>query len=220
MTSALLLGSIGTIVDSSELQRRAFNEAFHIHSLSWNWEREEYCKLLQISGGSKRIQQYAQDRGEAVDASAIHQTKSEIFHQLMQRPEVKLRTGVAQTVDEIKKAGWLLGLVTTTSQENVDQMLDVVEDQLSRSAFDVIITSNDVVDGKPSSECYELALVKLGVQASDARAVEDNIDGLRSAKAAGIVCIAFPNANTVFHEFAGAQAVTQELNSSLILGSD
>ena len=220
MTSALLLGSIGTIVDSSELQRRAFNEAFHIHSLSWNWEREEYCKLLQISGGSKRIQQYAQDRGETVDASAIHQTKSEIFHQLMQRPEVKLREGVAQTVEEIKKAGWLLGLVTTTSQENVDQMLDVVEDQLSRSAFDVIITSNDVVDGKPSSECYELALVKLGVQASDARAVEDNIDGLRSAKAAGIVCIAFPNANTVSHEFAGAQAVTQELNSSLILGSD
>ena len=37
--SAILFGSISTLADTSELQRRAFNEAFEAHGLDWNWSR-------------------------------------------------------------------------------------------------------------------------------------------------------------------------------------
>jgi hypothetical protein len=33
--SAILFGSISTLADTSELQRRAFNEAFSAHGLDW-----------------------------------------------------------------------------------------------------------------------------------------------------------------------------------------
>src|SRR5579875_2388832 len=66
--TAVLFGSIGTLADTSELQREAFNEAFREHGLDWNWSRDEYRELLRDSGGAKRIAAYAQERGDTVDA--------------------------------------------------------------------------------------------------------------------------------------------------------
>ena len=53
---AILFGSIGTIADTSELQRQAFNKAFALHNLEWQWSRTEYISLLEKSGGTCRIQ--------------------------------------------------------------------------------------------------------------------------------------------------------------------
>ncbi|MFT7179418.1 MAG: phosphoglycolate phosphatase-like HAD superfamily hydrolase, partial [Oceanospirillaceae bacterium] len=39
-TKAILFGSIGTLVETSELQRRAFNQAFSEAGLDWNWSEE------------------------------------------------------------------------------------------------------------------------------------------------------------------------------------
>jgi phosphoglycolate phosphatase-like HAD superfamily hydrolase len=62
--SAILFGSIGTIADTSELQRQAFNQAFKAHGLDWCWDREEYLTLLEKSGGQKRIADYAGSTGQ------------------------------------------------------------------------------------------------------------------------------------------------------------
>ena len=34
---ALLLGSIGVLAETSELQRRAYNTAFVAHGVDWHW---------------------------------------------------------------------------------------------------------------------------------------------------------------------------------------
>ena len=44
--SAVLFGSIGSVVETSEVQRAAFNEAFQKHGLDWQWTRDEYQALL------------------------------------------------------------------------------------------------------------------------------------------------------------------------------
>ena len=64
------------VVDTSELQRDAFNRAFEQHGLAWRWEREEYAALLAGNGGADRIADYAAERGEDVDVAAVHATKS------------------------------------------------------------------------------------------------------------------------------------------------
>ena len=52
---ALLFGSIGSIVETSEIQRKSFNKAFKQYGLDWNWNKDEYQKLLSKSGGKDRI---------------------------------------------------------------------------------------------------------------------------------------------------------------------
>jgi len=36
---ALLFGSIGSIVETSEIQRKSFNKAFKQYGLDWNWDQ-------------------------------------------------------------------------------------------------------------------------------------------------------------------------------------
>ena len=59
----LLFGSIGTLVETSEIQRKSFNEAFKKKGLDWYWTKKEYIKLLNKSGGKDRITEYARTKG-------------------------------------------------------------------------------------------------------------------------------------------------------------
>ena len=60
---AILFGSIGTIVETSELQLRSFNQAFSEAGLDWNWSIEEYQTMLKKSGGRNRINDFANQHG-------------------------------------------------------------------------------------------------------------------------------------------------------------
>ena len=56
---SILFGSIGVLAESSEIQRRAFNEAFKEFGLDWYWNVANYIKLLQKPGGLNRIADYS-----------------------------------------------------------------------------------------------------------------------------------------------------------------
>jgi HAD superfamily hydrolase (TIGR01509 family) len=202
--SAILFGSISTIADTSEMQREAFNAAFAEHGLSWHWSREDYLAMLQGSGGAKRIAAYAADRGEDVDADAVHRTKSELFRQHLAGGGVSLRAGVAETIRQAKLDGLKVAFVTTTSPENVSSLLDAVADQIQATDFDTVVSAADVEAPKPDKAAYVVALERLGEDAQDCLAIEDNLGGVASARAAGLVCVAFPNQNTADHDFATA----------------
>jgi len=62
--------------------------------------------------------------------------------------------------------------------------------------FDYISTSDAVQNIKPDPELYHAALRGLEVSASETIAFEDSPIGIRSAKGAGIFCVAVPNAFT------------------------
>ena len=113
---ALFLGSIGTLSDTSELQRRAFNEAFHRHGLDWSWPRDDYRRMLREAGGRRRIEAQAEDRGAEVDAVAVHATKSEVFQGYLLAGQAQPRPGILRALERARDEGLKLGLVTTTTR--------------------------------------------------------------------------------------------------------
>jgi mannitol-1-/sugar-/sorbitol-6-/2-deoxyglucose-6-phosphatase len=58
--------------------------------------------------------------------------------------------------------------------------------------FDVVLSAEDEERGKPDPAVYVSAARELGVLPERCLAVEDSINGVRSAKAAGMVCVAVP----------------------------
>ena len=210
--SAIFFGSISTLADTSEIQRRAFNEAFAAHGLDWNWSRDDYRSMLGGNGGADRVRDYAQSQGVDVDADAVHATKSEIFQELLGGSGVEPRPGVVETVEMAKAKGLQLGLVTTTSKGNVDALLEALEPHLGDRPFDVVADKDTVEKPKPDGACYEWALDRLGLEAIKTVAIEDNAGGVKAAVAAGIPCIAFPNENTAGSDFDGAAETVERLN--------
>ena len=202
--AAILLGSISTVADTSEIQREAFNQAFRDHGLGWRWERADYLAMVEKSGGRARIADYARSVGATVDAAAIHRTKSVLFQKTLATARVSPRPGVAETIRDARGRGVKVGLVTTTSADNVSALLDAVSTEIHADDFDVIVDASDVERPKPDGDAYLFALRTLGEEPGDCVAVEDNVGGARAATAAGLTCVAFPNENTTGHDFTTA----------------
>jgi mannitol-1-/sugar-/sorbitol-6-/2-deoxyglucose-6-phosphatase len=72
--------------------------------------------------------------------------------------------------------------------------------------FEVVLSAEDEERGKPDPAVYLSAARNLGVQPERCLAVEDSINGVRSAKAAGMVCVAVP-VSGVIDGFEGADLV-------------
>ena len=187
--NAILFGSIGSIVESSEIQRQAFNQAFQQHGLDWDWSKQAYAELLEDSGGRNRIAKYARENNADVDVDAIYKSKCENFEKLMKEGNLQPRPGVVEVIERAKKEGVKLGFVTSTSKENRKLTMDAVKDSIRESDFDVVVDLSVTEDRKPLPTCYEVALEKLGCSVTDALAIENNSDGLDSANKAGIRCI-------------------------------
>ncbi len=200
---AILFGSISTIADTSELQRQSFNEAFKEHGLDWEWAQSDYQEQLASNGGQQRVADFAEQRGEDVDAKAVHQTKSKHFQDHVAGLDLPARPGVLETIRAAKDAGYKVGLVTTTSPENVDALLGAVS-ELGREDFDLVVDGTQVEAGKPDAAVYAHALEALEVGAGQTIAIEDNVGGVQSAQGAGVAVVAFPNENTAGHDFDAA----------------
>lgn len=210
--SAILFGSIGTIADTSELQRQAFNRAFEAHGLDWCWQREDYLAMLEKSGGQKRINDYALSKGQTVDAAAIHRSKSDIFQKSLMESQVPPRVGVVETIQDAKSKGLKLGLVTTTSEANISLLIEALRPGIQATDFDVIVSAASVEHPKPAKDAYVFALENLNEKADRCIAIEDNLDGVEAAIAADLDCVAFPGENTAHHDFAKAQLVVDRLD--------
>ena len=214
---AILFGSIGTLVETSELQRRAFNQAFSEAGLDWTWNPDEYKIMLKKSGGRNRINEYATDRGIKVNAHELHLKKTEIFDNMMKEEGISLRPGVANLIGYAIDNNVHLAFVTSTSNANVDAIFMALNGQLNRNDFNFIGHDKMVSKPKPDSEIYLKALSNLKLNAKDCLAIEDTEVSMRSAINANIKCIAFPGALALDNDFSDAFYITDDLSRNNLL---
>lgn len=203
---ALFFGSIGAVTETSELQRAAFNQAFKAQGLDWNWPRNAYQAMLARSGGIARIEAFAQAQGVKVDARAVYQSKNEVFHGMLAGGEAEPRADVVDVLKLAKASGVKLGLVSITDRQTVDLVQAML---LSHGAppFDSATSQDDGFAQKPSCDCYTATLAKLGVDAAQALAIEDNPPGVLAAKAAGLRVLAYRGENIATDTLAAADTV-------------
>ena len=68
----LFFGSIGTLAETSQLQREAFNAAFALAGLDWHWTEDAYKQMLATAGGEQRIADFARSKSASADVDALH----------------------------------------------------------------------------------------------------------------------------------------------------
>ena len=81
---ALIFDVDGTLADTEEAHRAAFNHAFAELGMDWHWDETLYTRLLDISGGKERIRHYwnqAHPAMRALDGHAVQDTINQI-HEL------------------------------------------------------------------------------------------------------------------------------------------
>ncbi len=214
---ALLFGSIGSIVETSEIQRKSFNKAFKQYGLNWNWTKREYSNLLNKSGGKDRISRYAKKNNKIVNSAYLRNLKTKIFNNYLKKNQLKLRPGVKNLILFCKKEKIKLAFVTSTSTNNINAILYSLRKSINKKNFSFVGNSKLVKKFKPNPAIYLLALKKLKLKANDCLAIEDTQESLNSAKRAKIKCIIFPGKFHSSRKFSGAYKKVYRLNKNVIL---
>jgi HAD superfamily hydrolase (TIGR01509 family) len=219
---AIIFDVDGTLADTEEAHRQAFNAAFREAGLPWNWSKPQYAELLLTTGGKERIAAYLKSLdladGERRTLSAriadLHKAKTGHYMRIVSAGEVPLREGVVRLLDEARDAQLPLAIATTTTAANIEALLRTTlgDDALAR--FAVIGAGDQVVHKKPAPDIYELVLQKLELAADDCVAIEDSANGLTAAKAAGIFTIVTPSYWTQSENFAAADLLLPSLGSA------
>ena len=156
---ALLFGSIGTLIESSNIQRNSFNEAFKEAGLDWYWDEQDYKILLKKSGGTKRVEDFAEKNNTNVNASQIRNRKTEIFSSYIIQNKQKLRKSVGEIIKYTKDNNIKLAFSTSTTLNNVDAVFESLYGQISKEEFEFIGNKSFVKNEKPHPEIYKVTSV-------------------------------------------------------------
>lgn len=216
---ALIFDVDGTLAETEEAHRVAFNDAFVHFGHDWHWDRALYKKLLRVTGGKQRIRHYLESVGapelgrDDLDAHIkdIHVYKTALFQERLSGGEVPLRPGVARLFDEARAAGVRLAIATTTSPGNVEALLSANLGAGALDWFDAVGTGGVIATLKPAPDVYDWVVDKLGLRPEDCLALEDSTNGLRSAAAAGVPVVITVNPYTDDNDFSGAGVIVDGL---------
>lgn len=209
---ALIFDVDGTLAETEEVHREAFNQAFAEAGLDWNWSQDRYRVLLKTTGGVERINAHANEIGVAgIDAKALHKRKTAFYTAAVDEGRIELRPGVESLIRMARRAGIRLAIATTTSRVNVEALIDSTLGETARDWFEVMACGEDVSAKKPDPEVYEFALRGLGLPPFSCLALEDTANGVASARGAGLAVLVTPSIYSAGEDFSGASAIWPSL---------
>ena len=213
---AVLFGSIGTIIETSEIQRQSFNDAFKETGLDWYWGETDYKNLLQKSGGAKRIEDFAQKNNSTVDALKIRFRKTELFNRYLIDGNFEPREGVLDIINYVKENGLKLGFVNSTTTNNINAVFTTLKNFIQKDDFDFIGNNNLIDKPKPNAEIYYKALDILSLKPSECIAIEDTEESVKSSLDAKIKCIGFPGNFHLHDSFDQCEMKVNKLDLSIL----
>ncbi|PWN58340.1 HAD family hydrolase [Chryseobacterium viscerum] len=142
---------------------------------------EDFEKQIRGMTVKRLFEAQFRDIGEVEKKNLLKEFKA--CEDEMSFPEI---SGISALLSHLKESKIKLGLVTSSDLEKLTRVITQKNLDLY---FDVMITANDVVDGKPSPECYLKAADKLGVEPVNCIVFEDSFAGISAAKSAGMVVV-------------------------------
>lgn len=213
---ALIFDVDGTLAETEEVHRQAFNETFAAHGLGWHWSAEDYRALLRTTGGKERMARHRAALGSGpsdAEIAALHVEKTARYGAIIGSGQVPLRPGVATLIRRARDAGLRLAIATTTNRPNVDALIRACFDAPAETVFDAIAAGDEVAAKKPAPDIYTLA--RLDLPTTAAIAFEDSRAGLASARAAGLRVLVTPSVYTEGDDFTGADWLLRDLSARL-----
>jgi HAD superfamily hydrolase (TIGR01509 family) len=200
---ALLFDLDGTLAETDSLHLPTWVDALRPHGI----EVDEDFYRDNISGRSnaKVVEDLLPDL-PAEEGRELAYAKESSFRE--RAHELEPLPGLIYFMEEGKRRGLSLALVTNAPQENVEAVLLALE---LREFFDEVVLSDEVGPVKPDPAPYKAALEKLGVAPEEALAFEDSTSGIASSVGAGVptVGIASTQAPETLEE-AGAFMVAED----------
>lgn len=235
---ALIFDCDGVILESEDLHRQAYNDAFsHFDvrsppssSESLTWSPEFYDVFQnQVGGGKPKMRWYFKEHGWPVSTifgsppendddrakliDTLQDWKTERYKEIIKSGTVEARPGVLRLMDEARDAGKKLAVCSAATKSSVILCLENLIGIERFQGLHCFLAGDDVKEKKPDPSIYITAAKTLGVSEKDCLVVEDSVIGLQAATKAGMSCVITYTSSTSDQDFKDAIAVYPDLSN-------
>jgi beta-phosphoglucomutase len=182
MLRAIIFDLDGVVADSHAAHKRAWSEL--LASLGRTVSPQE---LEYVVEGRKREEITSHFLGELSkeEASEYGIRKDALFTKYSS--DLQPVPGVCRFIKEASAAGIAIAVASSARRKRVETNLR----QLGlASHFQVVVTGDDVVKGKPDPALFSMAARELNIRPQETLVCEDALNGVQAAKSAGMKCLA------------------------------
>lgn len=184
MLKAFIFDMDGVLIDSMIYHADAWKAAFS--DVGINVTRKDICNI-EGSNHEQVIRMMFERSGKTpiqADFEGLASKKREIFARIS---NLKPFEGIYECLRTLKSI-YSLAVVSGSDRADVLGILD----RFFPGLFDIVVTGEDVKEGKPSPEPYLKVIELLGISKDECIVVENAPMGVESAKRAGLYCVAVP----------------------------
>ena len=186
MIKAVIFDMDGVMIDSEPLWEKTERILLSRRGIDYSPDyRDKIIGLNQKDSGRLLIDTF--DLTESVDD--IISERVEILTSIYE-DELELVPGFLPLLDEIRDKRFLMAVASSSPMRVIRFVLAMFS---LNDYFPVVVSGECTDEGKPHPAIYLRAAELLGVSPRECVAIEDSINGVSSAKAAGMACIAVPD---------------------------
>lgn len=183
--AAVLWDMDGTIVDTESHWIAAAAEILRSHGIESRTADLAPLVGMALTDGAELIR----DLGVDVPVRELVDRHLELAMRNTAAAGLSWRPGAVEMLAALRADGIPLALVTMSYRAYADAIISA----LPEATFDVVVTGDDVQQGKPFPDAYLRAAELLGVDPGECVAIEDSLIGLAAARAAGTHTLGVPH---------------------------
>jgi len=210
MIQAVLFDMDGVLVDSERQMCLAAIGMFN--EMGVTVQPEDFLPFVG-AGENRYLGGVAEKYGIEMDIDAAKFRAYIIYGEIVQG-QLNPLPGVRAFIDRCRDKG--IKTSVATSADLMKMEINLREIGLPAETFDATVNGLEVVHKKPSPEIFLTAARKIGVEPKNCLVVEDAINGVQAAKAAGMYCLALTT-NFKAEQLKDANWICKDLSEALTL---
>ena len=181
---AVIFDMDGVLTDSEPLINAAAVEMFR--EKGHTVHPDDFLPFVG-TGELRYIGGVAEKHGISLDLEAAKHRTYEIYLSLVPT-RLQAFPGVPELAEALRGAGLKLAVASSADRIKIEANLDKIG--LPAARWDALVSADDVVHRKPAPDIFLAAARHLGVAAAECVVIEDAVNGVMAAKAAGMRCVA------------------------------
>ncbi len=196
----------GLMFDTERLTFELQREILKAHGYDWTLELYKQTVGLRTEDLIPFFRKFG---GEDFDIGAFRGECRKAYREYTDKFGVPVKDGLFELLELLKREEIKIALATSTTEQSAVRTLKIAG---VLDYFDALVCAGDVENGKPAPDPFLKAAEKLGLEPADCAALEDSLNGIRSAHAAGMAAIMIPDLIAPTDEIRGmCEAVLNSL---------
>jgi HAD superfamily hydrolase (TIGR01509 family) len=201
---AVILDMDGVLVDSEPLHIKAETKTLAPYGIELSKEEINHYMGMGVKMMLKSlIIKYSLPFAEEALFRIHEKNLSDLF-----QAELKIMPGTMEMIDHLKNRKIKLALASSSSPGLIDLVLKIIG---LKSAFDVVISGEQVVNGKPFPDIFIKTAGLLNIPPDRCVVIEDSKNGVSAAKSAGMLCIGFRSPHSKNQDISQADYIVDDL---------